>query len=373
MSNSPANEPSPSSSPQPEQALSEVRAAFSRANMGCAEVRADSNRNIAAVEELAKGIMFDIGAEAKRMFTNSGRQFEMDVLSRRASGDEAAILYSPTVTTPGYDDRSAPTKTYFLPPWQTLHPEILNLLGRPDQEVGSGAKKVRIATSQSYQEGEDGLVRSRVGIMFKTDESGELEQRVMWSTPAFIEVATRLQESFAELSGKPKVANDPDLVETPDGKIRIEDLKLGGRRRGTGGTSGPKPLDLDTFLDRSPNYLAGLIGREIIGRINADSREQDLIKDPSAFISDIKLRENWDISVKMTIGGEKRELVISRRNPEVLSFDWADQTASVVDFTDADVYMPKPEVLPELDHGGFPMEAHPPADTIEPSPGDDKR
>lgn len=355
----PAENPSPA--PQPDRSLLEVQAAFSRATMGMRNVSSSTDREIEILSDKSRGIMFDIQAEGKQIFTNSQREFELNVLGRRSDGDRAAVVYSPTVVSEGLAG-TTPTTTYFLPPWQTLHPEILSLLGRPDSESGAGPKKVRVATSQTYQEGEDGLVRSRIGILFKTDEAGRLEQSVLWSTAAFLEVATRLESSFKEISGRTlgNVSVDSEVAK----------LKL-GNRRGSALLNDPfKPLDLETFIDRSPNYLAGLIARAVVERINRESREQDLIKAPDAYIRDIKLRENWDISVKMTIGGEARELVISRRNPEELSFDWADETASIADFTDADIYMPE---LPSdaasaghlqepLDDGGFDLQPHRPGD-----------
>ena len=395
MSQGPSNNPTPSPAPQPEKPLLELQTAFARANPGSHEVKTDSDPRFRDVQELSRTAMFNIHSEAEGffkinigaegVFSDASKTFEVQTLSRRATDEQAAILYSLNVYTPSYDERSAPTKAFYLPQWQTLHPEILRMLGRPDQQIGEGPKKTSVAVGQSYQEGDDGIVRTRVGLMFRTDEAGRLETRVLWSTPAFLEVATRLEASFKEIVGGRTRSAEPE-------QSAIDRQKLGNRRGGSAARSsggdlpdGIKPLDLETFIDRCPNYLAGLIAREITERVSRDSRDQELIREPMTYIREIKLRENWDIGVKMIIGGEARELVVSKRNPESLSFDWADETAAVTDFSDADIGMPSafrpPTELPisppntespvKLDDVGFPMAKIPPGHTVKPNGKDE--
>jgi hypothetical protein len=337
----------PSNSPNPKPvAGNEIQVAIFRVHPG-KEVLPRDDRAVAALENKAVDHFSTIGDFAKPAL--EGMQFSLqgESISRRTSDAGSSVTISPRV----YDElsESGGIARYFLPPWPELYPEINDLLGRRRPEPTSDAKQVQVMTLFKYAEDKLELLKpdAPIGLMYHDLPLAEGEDArkdfsrerwtVLWSAAAFLEASKTLIEDFAALTKSKHPRGEPLDPE-------VQRLKLGSRRSHRLSQNESHIADmvpLEEFLQNCPSHLAGLAAREIAKRIIAESADQ--IRRPEAFIREVHQNAQWGLLIKVTMDGADHDLIISRRQPEALSFDWADQNYGAADLGDDWTALPERE------------------------------
>ncbi|MBN8550740.1 MAG: hypothetical protein J0M12_15605 [Deltaproteobacteria bacterium] len=321
---------------RPMSAAVEVEKTFWALNPGAKDVSGDAFQSARSLEDVgvfAGSLLARIRSSAEDHVNTKDRTFDPSWNSAAINGDEASITLRPTVI-----ELSDGFTTHFLPAWQDLHPEILDSLGRPQgpNEPGNG-KLTKVATARPYPEGQVELILPVIEVMCHVDESGQYTTKVLWSTAAFIDAGKNLEEAFRRIGGQAS----PTSKEDAD----IQSLKLGNSRarpRRTDQEPAPvpkpdiaKPIPFDVFIDHCASYLAGPISSAIATRIERESIK--LLQTPPTYIQSIEARSNGNLTIKVLIGDEPCELVVSKNQTEEPRYTWIDKA----------LLKPKPILGPE--------------------------